>query len=143
MGTYAFPQFVDGTLLATFLTTSSAFGVWKLQISKSNPDAFAVSDVSMKFTVSDSTAVIGQTAVFDQIWSSDSSMKLAVAHGAGKGHYGKVLVKHQSSTGSFYFSYPIPSVFSGNGNTLPMPRTSAAVVLIGKNFSTYDATARS
>jgi hypothetical protein len=79
---YAFPQFVDGTSLATFLATSSALGVWKLQISKSYPDKFSVSDVAMKFTVSDAIAIIGQTAVFDQIWTSDSSMKLAVAHGA-------------------------------------------------------------
>lgn len=141
-GMYAFPQFVDGTSLATFLATSSALGVWKLQISKSYPDKFSVSDVAIKFTVSDAIAIIGQTAVFDQIWTSDSSMKLAVAHGAGKAHYGKVVVKSQSSTGSFYFSYPVPDVISRNWNTLTTPRTSNVVVLIGKYFAVNDATAR-
>ncbi len=140
-GIYAFPQLVDGTSLATFLATSSALGVWKLQIRKSHPDKFSVSDVAMKFTVSDTIAIIGQTAVLDQIWTSDSSMKLAVAHGAGKSHYGKVVAKSQSSTGSFYFSYPVPDVTSRNWNTLATPRTSAAVVLTGKYFAVYDATA--
>lgn len=142
-GTYAFPDFVDGTPLVNVLATSSAFGVWKLQISKSQPDKFSISDISMKFTVSDTIAVIGQTAVVDQIWTSDSSMNLKVSHGAGKSHHGKVLVKFQSSTGSLYFSYPVPSVISRNGNSLQMPRTSTAVVLIGKYFSVYDATSRS
>jgi len=142
-GTYGFPSFADGTPLVKFLTTSSAFGIWKLQISKATPDAFAVSDVSMNFIVSDTIAVIGQTAVFDQIWKSDSSMNLVVAHGSGKFNYGKVVVRFQTSAGSFYFSYPEPSVIYSLGNDIPMPRTSSALVpMIGKYFAVYDTTAR-
>jgi hypothetical protein len=141
-GTYGFPSFSDGTPLVTFLATSSAFGIWKLQISKATPDVFAVSDVSMVFKVSDTIAVVGQTAVFDQMWKSDSSINLVVAHGAGKSHHGTVVVRFQTSTGSLYFSYPEP-VVSWPANNAFLPRTSSAIVpMIGKYFAAYDSTAR-
>jgi hypothetical protein len=142
-GTYGFPSFSDGTPLVNFLATSSAFGIWKLQISKATPDVFAVSDVSMFFKVSDTIAVVGQTAVFDQMWKSDSSINLVVAHGAGKSHHGTVVVRFQTSTGSFYFSYPEPSVVAWRANAAFLPRTSSALVpMIGKYFAVYDSTAR-